>query len=105
MFTYKIDPIISNGVAKIGVKCVIPKVICIVSLSLTDDEVQLRINKLNNVIYFPDSTVNILSETAFSESIKYDEGTWVITKSKYSILLGILVSTRSKKDHSDNFFP
>ena len=39
-------------------------------------------NKLNNVLYFPDPTVYIISETSISESIKDDEGTWVLIKRK-----------------------
>ena len=44
----------------------------------------MHTNKLNNVIYFIDSQVNILSATEFSESMKDDGGTWVPTKIKYS---------------------
>ena len=42
----------------------------------------MQTNKLNNVIYFTYSPVNILSATGFSESMKDYEVTWVLTKSK-----------------------
>ena len=50
MFTYNIDPIIYNGVATIGRKYIIPKVIGTVIWYCSDDGVQLHTNKLNNVI-------------------------------------------------------
>ena len=71
--------------ATIGVTDVITKVIGAVSWSWTDGEGQLKANKLNNVLYFPDSPVNILSATALAESMKDDEGTWVVTKRNYFI--------------------
>ena len=52
MFTEKIDPIISNGVANIGGKDLIPKVIRTVSWSWNYDEFQLHTKKFNNLIYF-----------------------------------------------------
>ena len=67
MFTYKIDPIISNKVAKIGGNCFIPKGIGTVSWSWTDDKGKLQTNKLNNIIYLSDSPVNILSANALNE--------------------------------------
>ena len=85
VFTYNIEPIIYNRVATIGGNDLITKVIGIVSWSWTDDEGKLQTNKLNNVIYFPESPVNILSATALYEPMKYDEGTWVLTKQKYYI--------------------
>ena len=62
MFTEKIDPIIYNGVATIGVKYLITKWTVTVIWSWTDDEGQLQTKKLNTVLYFPDSSVNVLSE-------------------------------------------
>ena len=61
MFTDKIEPTISNGVVTIVGKYLIPKGIIKVSWSCTDDEDKLNTNKFNNVLYFPDSSVNILS--------------------------------------------
>ena len=54
--------------------------------SWTDDVGQLYTNKFNNVLYFPESPVNIISETALDESIKDNEGTWVPTKKIYFYL-------------------
>ena len=50
MFTDNIDPIITNGVATIGVKYIIQKGIGTVIWSYTDDEEQPHTNKLNNVL-------------------------------------------------------
>ena len=65
MFTDKIEPIISNVVATIGEKYLIPKCIFTVIWSWTGDEGQLHTNKLNTLLYFPYSTANILSTTKF----------------------------------------
>ena len=75
MFTDKIEPIISNGVSTIGGNYLIPKYNDTVSWSWTDDEGQLHTNKLNNVLYFPDLSVKIISETSLAESMKDDDGT------------------------------
>ena len=68
MFTEKIEPIIYNGVANIGEKYLIPKGIGTVTWSWTDDGGQLHTKRLNNVPYFIDSPVNIISETTLDES-------------------------------------
>ena len=85
MRTDNIDTIISNEVATIGGKYIISKEIGTVRWSWNDDEGQLHTKKLNNVLYFPDSTVNIISATVLDESIKDDEGTFLPTKGKYYI--------------------
>ena len=85
MFTDNIFPIISNGVATIGRKSLIPKGIGTVIWDWTDDKGKLRKNKLKNVIYFPESLVNTLSTNVLTESMKDNEGTWALTKIKYSI--------------------
>ena len=64
MFYDKIEPIIDNGVATIGIKDLIPKLIGAVSWSCNDDEEQMHTNKFDNILYIPDSPVNILSSTA-----------------------------------------
>ena len=61
MFTDKIDMIITNGAATMGVKYIIPKCIVTVSWSYTEDEGTLNTKKLNNALYFIDLLVNILS--------------------------------------------
>ena len=50
MLTYKVDTIISNGVANIAGKDLIPKGIGTFIWFWTDDEGQLHTNKLNNVL-------------------------------------------------------
>ena len=71
--------------ATISVNDLIPKGIETVRWSWTNYERQLHKNKLNNLLYFTDLPVNILSETSLDKSMKEDEGTWVTTKIKYSI--------------------
>ena len=68
-----------------GGKDIIPKGIFAVSWSCTDYEGHLHTNKFNNVLYLPESPVNILSATALAESMNGDEVTWVLTKIKYYI--------------------
>ena len=94
MFNDKIEPIISNVVATIGRNDPITKGIGTVIWSYTDDEGKLHTKKLNNVLYFPASPVNIPSATALAGCMKDDEGTWVLTKRKYYILLGGFGSTK-----------
>ena len=65
----------SNGVAAIGGKYLIPKGIDKVRWSWTYYKGQLHTKKLNYVIYFPNSPVNILSAPTLDESMKDDEGT------------------------------
>ena len=105
MFTDKIEPIISNEVENKGGKDLIPKGIGTVKWYGTDDEEKLYTKELNNVIYLTESIVNTLSETALTESMKYYEGTWVLTKRKYSIFN--LDFRRYKKiiAHSENCLP
>ena len=75
MFSDNIEPIISNEVATVYVKVLIPKGVGTVSWSWTYYLEQFFATKFNNVLNFPDSPVNILSATELSESMKYDEGT------------------------------
>ena len=94
MFNDKTNPIISNGVAVIGGKYLIPKRIDTVRCYCTDDDGKMQKNRLNNVLYFTDSPVNILSAIELTKSMKYDEVTWVRTKIKILPLIGILLSTK-----------
>ena len=75
MFTDKIEPIISKGVEKIGGKYIIPAGIGTFIFSWADNDVELHTNKLNNLFFFPYSTVNTLSATVLAESNDNDEGT------------------------------
>ena len=94
MSTYNIDPIIYNGVATIGRKYIIPKVIGTVIWFFTDDEGQLHKKILNNVLYFTDSLVNIISANTMAESMRYHEGTWELAKRNIIYLHGILGSIK-----------
>ena len=100
MSTENIEPIIYNGVATMGGKYLVPKEIGTVIWSLTDYEEQLHTKKLNDIIYFTVSSVNILSATVFSESTKYYEVTWVATKGEYSIFTWYF-GLYKKKSHSE----
>ena len=105
MFAENIEPIIYNGVATIGGKYIIPKGIATVSCSQTDDEGKLHTNKLNTVLYFTDSSVNILSETKLAESMKDDDGTWVLTKRKYYIYTWGIGEYKKAIYHPENYLP
>ena len=70
MFTGKSYPVIYNVVTTIGGKYLIPKQIVTVSWYWTDDEGRIHTNNSNNVLYFPDSPLNILMATTLSESTK-----------------------------------
>ena len=97
MFTDKIDLIISNGVVTIGGNYPIPKDIGTVSWSWPDYQGQLQTKKLNNVLYFPDSTVNILSATALDDSSKDDDIILVQKKVNFLCLIAILGGTKIKQ--------
>ena len=86
-------------------KYIIPKGIGTVRWSWTDDEGQLHTNKLNYVLYFPDTPVNIPSKTALSESMKDDEGTWVILKRKYYIFTWDIWKYKKTIFYSENRLP
>ena len=71
--------------ATIGGKDLILKVIGAVRWSCAEYEGNIHTNKLNDVLYLPESPFNIKCETSLDESMKHAEGTWVLTKNKYSI--------------------
>ena len=102
IFNDNIEPIPYNVVATIGEKSLIPKGIGTVSWSWTDDEEQLYTNKLNNLIYFKESPVNILSENSLDEFMKVDEVTWVLTKRKYSLFTLYFGNYKKTIAHSEN---
>ena len=77
MFNDKIDPIIYSAVANIGGKILLQKWLS----QLASPGLMMRGNwpqKLDNVLYFTESLVNIISESALAESKKDDGGTWVL---------------------------
>ena len=91
--------------ANIGGKYLIPKGIVTVSWSWTDDEGQMKTKKSNNVFYFTYSSVNILSKNSLTESIKYDDGTWVLKKRKYYIYNWGLGEYKKTISHPENYLP
>ena len=66
---------------------------------------KLHTKKLNNLIYFPYSSVKLLSATAFTEYIKDDEVTWVLTKMKYSIFTWYFGKYKNTIARSEIFLP
>ena len=83
----------------------IPKGIGTVSWSWTNDEEQLKTNRLKNVLYFTDSPSNILSATALAESMKDYEETWVLTKRKYFFFTWDFGKYKKTIVHSENCLP
>ena len=65
MFNDNIQPIISNVLVTIGGKYIFQKGIVTISWSWTDDEVKLHTNRLNDILYVPDSPVNIIRHCTF----------------------------------------
>ena len=94
-----IDTVISNGVETIGAKDIIIKCIFTVSWTWTDDKGQLHTNKGNNVLYFLEYPLDILSATTLSESINENEVTWVLTKIKYYFFTWDLGKYKNKIAH------
>ena len=94
MFTDKIEPIISNGVENIGGKYLITKGIVTVSWSWIDNDGKLQTNTFNKVLNFPDLSAEIISGTALDESIKDDDGIWLLTKINIIFILGVLGITK-----------
>ena len=71
----------------------------------TDDEGQPHKNKLNNVLNFPESTVNILSATTLDKSMKDNEETGVPTKRKYYFFTWGFCKYKETISHSQNCLP
>ena len=67
-----------------------------------DDKGKLHTNKFNNEIYFTESPVNILSATAVTESMNFDQGTWVL-KIKYSNFTWYFGKYIKTISHSENW--
>ena len=87
----------------IGGKYLIPKNNGTVSWSWTYDKRKPNTKKFNNVPYFLESSIRILSVTALAESMKDAEVTWVLkTKNVFTWNFG---SSKKTIAHSDNFLP
>ena len=85
-----------------GRKDIIPKGIGTGIWSWTDDRVKLHTNKFNNLLHFTSSPIDILSKILLVEYMKGDEVTWVLTKSKFHILFGILEGQKYNSSLSQN---
>ena len=72
----------------IGGNYIIPKGIVTDSWSWTGDEGQLNTNKWSTLLYFPDSSVNVLSETTLDKFMKDYDGTWVLKNKILYLYLG-----------------
>ena len=88
-----------------GGEYLIPKGIDTASWYWNEKEGKLYTKKLNNVLYFLESPVNILSANSLSESMKDDYVTWVLTKREYSIFTWYFGRYKKKISHSENFLP
>ena len=104
MFVNKIGPIIYNEVANIGGRGIITKEIGTVMWSWTGDWGKIHTKKINNVLYFPESLVNILSATSLTESMKDDEVISIQTKRKYSIFTWYFGKCKKTITHSEIVF-
>ena len=102
MFNDNIQPIISNVLVTRGGKYIFQKGIVTISWSWTDDEVKLHTNRLNDILYVPDSPVNIISATVLSESVKDYQGTWLLPKGKYSIFTWYFGKYKNRISQSEN---
>ncbi len=74
----------SGMVATIGGKMNKPAGIGTVEWKWKDDEGIIHTERLEDVLYFPSSPINIMSVTAFAEQLEDEEGTGIDTKMKYS---------------------
>lgn len=74
----------SGMVATIGGKMNKPSGIGTVEWKWKDDEGASHTERLEDVLYFPTSPINIMSVTAFAEQLGDEEGTGIDTKMKYS---------------------
>ena len=103
IFIWKIEPIITTGVGKIGGKYLHPQGICMVWLSCMDDKGQFH---TNNLIFFFFSLISsdILSTTVLYESMKDSKGTWVLTKKSTLYSHDILGIIQRQFHTQKNFF-
>ena len=62
-----------------------PKGFGTVSWTITDDDGQCHEEKIEEVLYFPESPVNILGVTKLAKQRNDDEGIHVLTKANYSV--------------------
>ena len=105
MFDGSIVPVATNGVATIGGHDLHPTGIGSVTWSWKDEAGQAHQKKLHNVLFFPDSLVNILSVTSLARQEDDEEGTWIQTKLRYSIFTWDKGLANCRINHSQNCLP
>ena len=74
----------SSMVATIGSKLNRPEGTGTVEWKWRDDKGVTHTEQLENVIYFPQSPINIMSVTEFARQLNDEEGTGIDTEMKYS---------------------
>ena len=74
-----------DRVMTVGSTSLLPQGIGDVDISWHDDHGNDYSITLENVLFFPDSPVNVISCTAFANQLGDDEGTWIQTKRQYSV--------------------
>ena len=84
MFIGELQSVSNHKVATIGGKGHQPSGIGTVRWTWRDDERKLHEYHIENVLYFPQSPINILSVTAFAKQLNDTEGTGIDTKQLYS---------------------
>eukprot|EP00957_Ditylum_brightwellii_P055529 4208043-Ditylum_brightwellii.AAC.1 len=60
---------------------------------------------LRDTLYFPDSSVNIISITSLADQLDDDESTYVTTKRKYSVFFWIKEKGKLTIEHSLHCLP
>jgi len=84
MFVGDLSPVSNHKVATIGGKGYQPSGIGSVRWSWRDDKGSLHEYLVENVLYFSQSPINILSVTTFAKQLNDTEGTGIDTKQLYS---------------------
>ena len=81
----KLSASASSSVVTIGGSDFYPTSIGDVKLTWTDDEGIPYRTVLKDIVYFPNSPVNVLSVTAFAAHLNDDDGTWIKTARHQSV--------------------
>jgi hypothetical protein len=105
MFTHLRELTDVRTVATIGGKNSRPSGIGTVKWSWLDDAGQTHKYELQDVYYFPQSPVNILSVTEFAKFLNDGEGTGIDTKAHYSRLYWDNNKFSRRFHHSDSNLP
>ena len=84
MFVGELSPVSNHKVATIGGKGHQPSGIGTVCWSWQDDKGKPHEYHVENILYFSQSPINILSVTTFAKQLNDEEGTGIDTKQRYS---------------------